>query len=141
MASAEVSLMRIDRLLACALYAALLSGCAATLDDPGRFLTDDGGSASCGAVEKTIIHARCGSCHGATNGTSSLDLASDGVLTRLANRKTLDGAHALVTPGNASESAIYTKVLSAPSFGSRMPLGTPLSDAEIACIKQWIEAP
>jgi len=133
--------MRIDRLLACALYAALLSGCAATLDDPGRFLTDDGGSASCGAVEKTIIHARCGSCHGATNGTSSLDLASDGVLTRLANRKTLDGAHVLVTPGKASESAIYTKVLSAPPFGSRMPLGTPLSDAEIACIKQWIEAP
>lgn len=141
MASAEASLMRIERLLAGAMFAALLGGCAATLDDPGRFLGDDGGSASCGAVETTIIQARCGACHGATNGTSSLDLASDGVLTRLANRKTLDGAHVLVTPGKASESAIYTKVLSAPSFGSRMPLGLPLSDAEIACIKQWIDTP
>jgi hypothetical protein len=44
-----------------------------------------------------------------------------------------------VAPGNASNSALYLKVIGDPNTGARMPLvGSPLSQAETDSIKAWI---
>jgi hypothetical protein len=47
----------------------------------------------------------------------------------------------IVRPGNAAASPLVDKLEPAPQFGSRMPLGrSPLSSADIARIRTWIDA-
>jgi hypothetical protein len=44
----------------------------------------------------------------------------------------------IVTPGDADGSVLYDKLLPNPQFGSRMPQGGSLSDAQITLVRDWI---
>jgi hypothetical protein len=51
----------------------------------------------------------------------------------------MGGPGLLVDPSNPTMSVVYTKLTATPPFGARMPFGqTPLDDATIACVLQWI---
>jgi hypothetical protein len=82
---------------------------------------------------RPILEAKCLSCHGNAMKQSRLDLSSrDGALTGGANG-------AALVPGNADGSRLYRRVagLEQPA----MPMqGTPLTAAEVAKVKQWIDA-
>lgn len=133
-------------LLTCGLFA-----CAGTLEDPDRFrdaggadlaLGEGGTLAACPPVETGILHARCATagCHAATGAAAGLDLASPDVLSRLARKPASGGAGILVVPGDPAASVLYTKLTSAATFGSRMPLGASLDDASVACVNAWISS-
>jgi hypothetical protein len=135
--------------LVIALVACGLVACAGTLEDPERFAdaggaaaqsADAGTAAACPPVESAILEAKCATagCHAASGGAAGLDLASPGVLGRLANKPATGGAGSLVVPGDPSASVLYTKLMTAPPFGSRMPLGASLDDASLACVHDWI---
>ncbi len=117
--------------------------CAGTLDDPSAFThasatTSDAGA--CGDVE-ALVAMRCATsgCHTSTSSAASLDLASPNVLTRLAG-KPASGGGVLVTPGDPMHSVLYTKLTAKPPFGARMPYGSSLDEASIACVSAWIAA-
>ncbi|HEU5060941.1 MAG TPA: hypothetical protein VFU21_30630 [Kofleriaceae bacterium] len=123
-------------------------GCAAPLDDPGRFL-DGGtsGTASCaGDVETDIFAARCGGsvCHSAEEQRAAgLDLVTPGVAERVANVASASaecGGSMLVVPGDPGASLLYQKLGDSPPCGSRMPLAQePLSDEDTECVQSWIQ--
>jgi hypothetical protein len=136
-----------------------LGGCAGTLEDTDRFRDGgapseagvEGGSSSndaappnanCGNVEDSVMHTSCASagCHAATGSQGSLDLASPDILGRLAGKPATGGSGVLVTRGDPNASVLYTKLTAMPPFGSRMPLGAPLDDATLACVRDWIAA-
>ncbi|WP_437681274.1 hypothetical protein [Sorangium sp. So ce131] len=107
-------------------------------------------SASSGGVEETcppsvpaFLTESCaqGGCHDASTAIAGLAMET-GWETMVVNRGTqgCNGAQLLV-PGNPDASAIYTKLLATPpaQCGERMPRGQmPLSDADIACVREWI---
>lgn len=130
-----------------------LFGCAGTLEEPDRFgdagaasqgstQADSAPAPSCPNVETDVIQKKCAlsGCHAAAGASAGLDLASPDVLGRLANKPASGGAGSLVVPGDPAKSVLYTKLTATPPFGSRMPLGTPLDDATLACVHDWIAA-
>lgn len=44
-----------------------------------------------------------------------------------------------VVPGDSQNSMLIHKLSATPSCGARMPIGTPLTDAQIAQIGAWID--
>jgi hypothetical protein len=116
-------------------------GCPGSLEDPGRFTS---ASSSCPDVPQAIFNQTCSStagCHSATDKQLGLDLQSPDVASRLVGVKAMGGGGVdyLVDPTNPSKSVIYTKLTAFPPFGARMPFSeTPLDDATIACVLQWI---
>jgi hypothetical protein len=144
---------RVAFAFASACAAALVSACAGTLDDPDRFR--DGGAptppaaeaaagpaSTCPPIETGVLAPKCASagCHTATGGAGNLDLASPDVLGRLANKAATGGPGSLVVPGDPDKSVLYSKLTATPPFGSRMPLGSNLDDATLACVHDWIAA-
>lgn len=139
--------MRSDRLhvrpfaIACIVTTA---ACAGTLDDPTQFTsagaTTHQDAGACGDVE-ALVAMRCATsgCHAATSPSASLDLATPGVLARLAG-KPASGGGTLLVPGDPSTSVLYLKLTARPPFGARMPYGSSLDDASTACIHDWIAA-
>jgi hypothetical protein len=140
---------------------ATLAGCPGNLDDPGRFAAQfgtggsggggTGGSTSTGGTGggdggtcpdiPTFFAATCTAtgCHSATSPAAELDLASPDLATRLAGKMATGGPGLLLDPAMPASSILYEKLQSPPPFGSRMPLvGTPLSDAQMACVLSWI---
>lgn len=79
-----------------------------------------------------IFNSRCTSCHGGTSGVSlhsyAATMASVGFLY---DKK-------IVTPGNATASPLYDKLLANPQFGSQMPQGGSLTTQQIDLIRAWI---
>jgi hypothetical protein len=141
--------MRLFRpVLVCSLAASSLS-CAASLDDPARFL--DGGAvsqASCDVdPEADILAVKCAGsvCHSATDEKAAgLDLVSPGVADRVKNIASASagcGGSMLVAPGDPGGSLLYKKVsMDQPPCGSRMPLAQdPLSEEDIGCVASWIQ--
>jgi hypothetical protein len=124
--------------------AAPIAGCPGSLDDPGRFAGEfgtGGGAGSCPDVP-SLLSTTCtaSSCHAATMPAGGLDLASPSVFMRLSGKMAMGGSGLLVDPTNPTASVLYTKLMSPPPFGSRMPLvGPALGDSEIACVLTWIE--
>ena len=132
--------------------AVLVTACAGTLDDPDRF-RDGGAPASaadagtppastCVPIETGVLAQKCATagCHAASGAANGLDLASPDVLGRLANKAATGGPGSLIVPGDPDKSVLYTKLTATPPFGSRMPLGTNLDDATLACVHDWIAA-
>jgi hypothetical protein len=125
--------------------AAPLAGCPGHLEDPGRFAGEfgTGGSTTTACPDvPTLLSTTCtaAGCHAATTPAAGLDLASPGVFMRLSGKQAMGGSGLLVDPTNPASSVLYTKLMSPPPFGSRMPLvGMPLGDAEVACVLTWIE--
>jgi len=72
---------------------------------------------------------------------SDLDLISPGVAGRVVGKEAKGCSGTLADPDNPSGSLLYEKLLEHPSCGARMPLShSPLSNEEIECVKEWIEA-
>lgn len=91
-----------------------------------------------------IIAANCLTCH-ANNGpgTPYVVLQPDSAYVNLINRvATENKAYKRVVPGIADSSYIYLKIsMATPPTGLRMPrFGAPLSDAQIALFRSWINA-
>ncbi len=114
-------------------------GCPGSLEDPGRFTSATG---TCGDVPTDVFQKTCSAtvgCHSSTDKQLGLDLQSPNVASRLIGVKAMGGTGLLIDPSNPSNSVLYTKLTAAPPFGVRMPFGqTPLDDATISCVLQWI---
>lgn len=131
------------------LLAVIAAGCPGTLENKAQFLTGGagggnggGGTSNCQDVPSTIFKAKCdgSGCHGATNPAFALDLVSPNVADRVVGKPAMECTGILADPQDAEDSVLYTKLLDTPPCGARMPFGgMPLSDAEIACVKAWIE--
>jgi hypothetical protein len=125
-----------------AALALLAAGCPGRLRDKERFLTDAGGS-GCGDVVATIFVPKCGAtiCHGGPSPQQGLDLVSPDVAARVVGVSAKGCAGTLADPDDPAGSLLYTKLAPNPPCGSQMPLAAlPLSDAQAACILDWIAA-
>jgi hypothetical protein len=133
---------------------AVAVGCAGTLEDPGRFLGEDGGAGpgmgtsaesgpSCGDLASTVFKPRCalGGCHSTASMSQGLDLESPDVLGRLEGKPARGGPGVLIDPGgDPSRSVLYLKLTPDPPFGTQMPaVGAKLDDPTMACVASWIE--
>lgn len=89
-----------------------------------------------------LFEDRCGGgiCHGDGGSTAAgLDLTSPGVEQRVSGAAGSGCVGVLADPANPEASLLYTKVLDAPTCGSRMPLtGEPLTADELTCMRDWI---
>jgi hypothetical protein len=138
--------------------AAATAGCPTSLDDPGRFVGDGGGSSgidggdgqdgllgeggACPGIPQ-FFAATCtgGGCHNASDQAQGLDLQSPDVPSRLVNVMATEGPGLLIDPSASGASILYRKLTSSPPFGAQMPLGQkPLPDAMTACVLDWIES-
>lgn len=88
-----------------------------------------------------LLAARCAEagCHAAAEPAVGLDLESPGTAARLVEQAAATCDRTLVVPGDSELSFLYEKVTSsAPSCGAPMPVGAPLPEDELACIRSWI---
>lgn len=125
----------------------LLCACPGRLEDPERFTNDGGGATDGGGtacdVPNTIFagpNGKCAfaGCHGTMSPqptATPLDLETTGVAARLRQGK---GSQA------CSNAPLITlmrqKVRPSPPCGAQMPLGLPLSAAEITCLDAYLDA-
>lgn len=123
--------------------AALSSGCPGELEDPQRFIVGST-STTCETgldVERDLFAARCGAsgCHGATDPSADLDLASPGVASRLVGVASSGcGSALLIDPANPTGGVLLDK-LTLPQCGARMPLlDDALAPDELACVRGWV---
>lgn len=123
-------------LFAIASWIVVASGCPGTLTEEEKKMFQGGGS--CPDVP-SLLAAKCGTagCHGA-GGT--LDLASSGVEARLVGKtgSAACGSATLADPANPMNSLLYQKISDSPPCGTRMPIGSPLTQVEVDCIEEWI---
>lgn len=79
-------------------------------------------------------------CHDTLGQQSQLVLSQGRAFTNIVNVASVEIPSLMrVTPGNANDSYLYRKVTGAGITGDRMPQGgPPLSDAQIALIRNWI---
>jgi hypothetical protein len=113
-------------------------GCPASLEDPGRFADVVG---PCPDVPQDVFIKVCSTagCHNPVDKMLGLDLQSPDVASRLVGVPAMGGPGLLVDPSSPSSSILYTKLTATPPFGARMPFSeSPLPDATIACVLQWI---
>lgn len=142
-----------------------LSACAGELNKPERFETgqsaasaddDDagssaapadagggnGGGSECGSTVE-LLKMKCGNagCHGAAAPAAKLDLESDGLAERLKDAPSSAACegYSQIDSADPGQSLLYLKVTANPPCEPRMPIGVPLSDAEQACLLQWLE--
>ncbi len=128
--------------LAPALALALVSACAASLDDPDRF-TGGGGCPQGIDVESDVLAVRCAGsiCHSPGDmPAGGLDLVSANPVERVAGVQSPNcSGEVLAVPGDPDGSLIIRKLGESPPCGERMPLVGELPDDEAACIRDWIE--
>jgi hypothetical protein len=120
-----------------------MSGCPGELDDPSRF-ADGGAAGACTDAPREVFAKSCVSgCHSASAAATSgdLDLESAGIVARLKDKKAKGGAGLLVDSSDVDQSVMLTKLKSPPPFGGKMPFGgTPLTDGQIRCVRDWLVA-
>jgi len=127
------------------------SGCAGSLEDPEMFtMQADAGTPVEAAAEAaaaptcpdvpTLFAKTCGTtgCHDATTKAEALDLVSPGLASRLVGVPSVEGVGLLIDPASPSKSVLYTKLLSSPPFGARMPTGGALDTSTTQCVLAWI---
>lgn len=129
----------------------ILSGCptGSDLERPGDFLSEGEG---CDALP---IFERCAGsiCHSGEDALGTVDLLSPGVEGRLvgvpASYANVDDAadcptenpELLVDPNDIEASLMLTKLLGTHACGDGMPVPNPpgLNDAEVDCVRKWIQ--
>jgi hypothetical protein len=112
---------------------AFVAGCkdSGTEPQPDPVTTPPSGVVSFSAnVLPILTNAGCTGCHGGSGGLFVGSVAQ--LLT--------GGDHGpAIVPGKADSSNIIRKLSAAPPFGARMPFGgTPLPEATVAVIRNWI---
>lgn len=107
---------------------------------------EPGDSVSFANHVQPILTAKCASCHRtgafANSAGIAMLLSAGDAYGSLVNRpSSQNAALTLVVPGDSANSLLFLKVSQAsPPVGSRMPLlAAPLSDAEQALIRDWID--
>lgn len=90
-----------------------------------------------------LLKQYCATCHLTGDEPGSMALHPKGAYQSLVGVKSEESALLRVAPGKPDESYLYLKItgqhLKAGGVGEAMPFGTePLSDADIALIRQWI---
>jgi len=100
----------------------------------------DAGASACGSTA-AMLKAKCGGCHSAADPVGGIDLASDGVAARLKDAPSSAACEGFsqIDSKDPGQSLIYLKVTDTPPCAPRMPIGTPLSDTEQACLLEWLE--
>ena len=115
---------------------ALLVGCAG--DHTGL----DAGTISFAAEVQPLL-STCAGCHQGEAPDGALDL-SGGLYATLVDQPSGQSDLLLVEPGDSRYSYVWHKLNGTQSVaggaGTRMPLGAPLSDAEIDLVALWIDA-
>jgi hypothetical protein len=115
-------------------------GCPGRLENKERFL-GTGGGPLCPDVPADILAGNCGGtgCHGPVEPASNLDLQSPGLAGRIVGLLAGGCEGVLADPEDPEGSILYQKLLDSPPCGVRMPYeSNPLSEYEIACVKEWI---
>lgn len=125
----------------------LLAGCLETIGPEvgaplsERCVSDDSDASKSVSFThdiRPILAARCLYCHTPTGATpigfqlAGLDLGSYATL----RAGGVDGP--TVVAGDPCSSILYLKLSPGPPFGSRMPLGGALSDAQLQLVHDWI---
>lgn len=134
---------RVKKQCARAGFAAVLAACVAAVTGcsggPGSGPGPDG-APDCDVP--ALFQQRCGGngCHSATDPAAGLDLVSANVGDRISERQASQGLGVIVKPGRPEDSVLYDRVQETPTFGARMPLGspTPLPATDVTCIRDWI---
>ncbi len=116
------------------------AGCPGTLTEEEKKMLQ--GGVACPDDMVAFLGSKCGAgpCHGNAAPGGGLDLVSAGVENRLISvpgSANCNGA-ILANPLDPANSLLHLKLQNAPPCGSRMPFGTPLTDAEIQCVSDWI---
>lgn len=108
--------------------------------DDHLFLPEGGEIAAGWCGVEPVIQASCavGGCHDAVGASGGLDLETDALAAMVGVASANYAGDVYVVAGDASASLLYVKVAGTDA-GTRMPLGTPLGDAQIAAIKVWID--
>lgn len=122
----------------------LLAGCAPGLSAPSRF--EDAGTCS-EDQQNTLLVRRCArpGCHVPFDPASGVEFVSGGLEARLVGVRSATCPTALlIDPVSPANSHILTRVSRDPTCDgesiARMPrVGVPLEDAEIACLRTWVE--
>lgn len=132
--------------LASLLLAAALTttaGCAGSLDDPERF-TDGGAQSACppGTTATSILQTQCLACHSTASRQGDLDLEAPGLPGRLytTNSVQCGDERPLADSNNPANSYFLNKLSPDPACGVRMPQGGQLSQAQVACLAEWLAA-
>lgn len=100
--------------------------------------SDSGGDVSFAADVQPILDARCTVCHG-PGGEGGLDLRAPQSHGNLVDFTSPNYGAKRVVPGDPDNSVLVDKIEGGGRFGSRMPpIGTALSSADIATIRQWV---
>ncbi|MGH9630112.1 MAG: PSD1 and planctomycete cytochrome C domain-containing protein [Bryobacteraceae bacterium] len=79
-----------------------------------------------------ILAKNCVSCHGASQQLSQFDLSTSAAALKGGQKGVA------IIPGDAAESPLYRRLTGQEQLA--MPLGSKLTDAEIAIVKSWIDA-
>lgn len=137
--------LRMNRLLLF-MAALCLTACPGRIDDPERFSQTPPDNFLCTSgvdpVTTIIASSKCANagCHAAGT-TAQVDLVSPGVRGRLvgqASRASSCNGEVFI-PTDATEGLLLDKLKNpTPRCGSRMPIGTPLTDAELLCVTEWV---
>ena len=129
------------------------SGGGSGMSGAGRGGASGGGSGSGGSPSASgcdeaceIIEMRCATagCHAASGPAGGLDLASPDLVMRLMDTPATTAAcssETLLDPNAPEDSLLYGKLLDPPTCGTRMPLGLPLDDEELDCMRRWMADP
>lgn len=92
---------------------------------------------------RTIFADNCNSigCHASEGPAADLDLTGDPrpELIAVAGLSCV-GDSVRVIPGDPEASLLYQKLGKPRDCGERMPIGRPLANQDVACIRRWIEA-
>lgn len=105
----------------------------------------DGGAPSFATDVYPILSASCVLCHSYGSGASGLRMSGgassvyNAVTTHSATGQCAFTGDKLIVAGNATQSLFYLKLSSAPPCGSRMPIGAPLSQTQVATVMKWID--
>ncbi|WP_437308172.1 c-type cytochrome domain-containing protein [Sorangium sp. So ce388] len=117
---------------------------ATTGGDAAATTTAAAGGEPTGCAEApALVTSKCATagCHDANSKQAGLSLASGWENAVRGKESACGGGASVLVPGDPDASTVYTKVTPTPSCNNRMPLGgQPLSDTEIACIRDFIAA-
>jgi hypothetical protein len=121
----------------------LLAGCAPGLSSPSRF---EDASVCSEDVQNALLVRRCArrGCHVPFEPASGVEFLSGGLEARLVGvRSATCPTTLLIDPVSPANSHLLARISPNPTCEGvpidRMPRGGMLSDAEIECVRAWVE--
>ena len=97
--------------------------------------------ATLSSIQTDVFTPSCATHHGPSGTAAGLDLSAGQSYANLVNVPSTQVALNRVTPGDAENSYLVHKIEGRDGIeGQPMPVGPPLTDEQIAMIRQWINA-